>query len=296
MEKTFKEKKKIRAFDVVNVIIMLILTAIFVLPFWIIITVSLSENTLLLKNGPGIWFRGFSFEGYKFLFSMSDIFARSILNSLVVSFAAAILSVIVCTFAAFALSVKTLPFRKFFNVFFVIPMFFSGGTIPLFLVIRAIGIYNTIWALILPGVAGSYYIVLVRNYFYSISPSLSEAARLDGANYFVLAFKIYMPLAVPMMLTIGFMSFVGKWNDWMSSLLYLSTQNSKLWTSQYVLQQILSQIQSIFGSTAAGSASSAPLTAVKNAGIVIVILPLLVIAPLLQKYYVKGLMAGSVKG
>ncbi len=284
-------KHKVYAFDVVNVIIMIILTAVFLLPFWMIVATSLSSNGELLKHGAGIVIRGFTFEGYKFLFQMSDIFVRSLINSVVVSFVSSILAVFVCTLAAYALSVKSLPGRKILNVFFMIPMFFGGGTIPTYLVIRGIGIYNTIWALILPGVAGSYYIVLMRNFFYSVSPALSEAARIDGAGYFTITRKIFMPLAVPMMLTIGLIHFVGKWNDYMSSILYLDTNNKQLWMSQYVLQQMLTQIGSVFSLSA-----DAPVTAAKNAGMVIVILPLVAMSPILQKYYVRGLMEGAVKG
>ncbi len=284
-------KHKIYAFDVVNVIIMIILTAVFLLPFWMIVATSLSSNGELLKHGAGIVIRGFTFEGYKFLFQMSDIFVRSLINSVVVSFVSSILAVFVCTLAAYALSVKSLPGRKILNVFFMIPMFFGGGTIPTYLVIRGIGIYNTIWALILPGVAGSYYIVLMRNFFYSVSPALSEAARIDGAGYFTITRKIFMPLAVPMMLTIGLIHFVGKWNDYMSSILYLDTNNKQLWMSQYVLQQMLTQIGSVFSLSA-----DAPVTAAKNAGMVVVILPLVAMSPILQKYYVRGLMEGAVKG
>ena len=284
-------KHKVYAFDVVNIIIMIILTAVFLLPFWMIVATSLSSNGELLKHGAGIVIRGFTFEGYKFLFQMSDIFVRSLVNSVVVSLVSSVLAVFVCTLAAYALSIKSLPGRKILNVFFMIPMFFGGGTIPTYLVIRGIGIYNTIWALILPGVAGSYYIVLMRNFFYSVSPALSEAARIDGAGYFTITRKIFMPLAVPMMLTIGLIHFVGKWNDYMSSILYLDTNNKQLWMSQYVLQQMLTQIGSVFSLSA-----DAPVTAAKNAGMVIVILPLVAMSPILQKYYVRGLMEGAVKG
>lgn len=289
-------KHKVYAFDVVNTVIMILLTVVFLIPFWMIVATSLSTNSELLQHGAGIVIRGFTLEGYKFLFQASDIFLRSLVNSVVVSFVSAVLSVFICTLAAYALSVKSLPGRKILNVYFMIPMFFGGGTIPTYLVIRAIGIYNTIWALILPGVAGSYYIVLMRNFFYSVSPALSEAARIDGAGYFTITRKIFIPLAVPMMLTIGLIHFVGKWNDYMSSLLYLDTNNKNLWMSQYVLQQMLTQIQSVFGNSVSGSSSTAPIMATKNAGMVIVILPLIAMSPILQKYYVRGLMEGAVKG
>lgn len=294
---TYKpNKKKIYAFDVINIVLMCILSLIFIVPFLMIVATSLSTNTELMQHGAGIIIRGFTLDGYKFLFQASDIFGRSILNSAIVSITSSVMSVFVCTLAGYALTVKSLPGRKFFNWFFMIPMFFGGGTIPTYLVIRGIGIYNTIWALILPGVANLYNLVLIRNFFYSVSPALSEAARIDGAGYGKIVFKIFMPLAVPMMLTIGLITFVSKWNDYMSSLLYLDVNNKALWSSQYVLQQMLTQIQSIFGNSIAGSSATAPIMAAKNAGMVIVILPLMLLSPILQKYYVRGMMEGSVKG
>ncbi len=289
-------EKKIDLFTVINGCIMVLLMAAFILPFWIILTASLSDNARVQANGISLWFQGFTFEGYKFLFGMSDIFIRSLGISLLTSFAAAAFSVIVCTAAAYALSKKYLVGRKFFNVFLMITMFFSGGTIPLYLVIRGIGIYDTIWALILPGVASTYSILLLRNYFYGIPAALEEAAYLDGASDLKLLIYIFVPLSTPMMFTIGIMTFVGKWNEWLPSLLYLGATNRSLWTAQYVLRQMLRDMQTLYGSASTGSVSNAPLITAKNAGIVIIVLPLIVMSPVLHKYFASGLVAGSVKG
>ena len=288
--------KKIDAFSVVNGCIMAVLVAVFILPFWIILTTSLSENLQVQSNGISLWFQGFTFAGYIFLFGMSDIFVRSLGISLLTSFTAAAISVIVCTAAAYALSKKYLVGRKFFNVFLMITMFFSGGTIPTYLIIRGIGIYDTIWALILPGVASTYSILLLRKYFYGIPEALEEAAYLDGANDLQLLVKIFIPLSMPMMFTIGIMTFVGKWNEWLPSLLYLGATNKSLWTAQYVLRQMLQDMQTLYGSSSTGSISNAPLITAKNAGIVIIVLPLVVLSPVLHKYFASGLIAGSVKG
>ena len=125
-------KHKVYAFDVVNTVIMILLTVVFLIPFWMIVATSLSTNSELLQHGAGIVIRGFTLEGYKFLFQASDIFLRSLVNSVVVSFVSAFLAVFICTLAAYALSVKSMPGRKILNVYFMIPMFFGGGTIPNF--------------------------------------------------------------------------------------------------------------------------------------------------------------------
>ena len=140
MTKSGRVTKKISVFNIVNALIMILLTVLFVLPFWLIVTASLSSNSILMREGFSIFFRGFTFAGYKFLFSIGDAFLRALFVTVVVAVAATAISVFGCTWAAFALSNKKLVGRKFFNVFFMIPMFFSGGTIPTYLVIRGIGL------------------------------------------------------------------------------------------------------------------------------------------------------------
>lgn len=292
-------KKKhfhIPAFESINALVMVLICLICIIPFWIILTSSFSSNTILQKEGVSLLFKGFNFEGYAFLFSMSDVFLHSIWISFIVSLSAALIAVFCATSAAYVLSKKYLKGRKILNVFFVITMFFSGGTIPTYLVIRGIGIYDSIWALILPGALSTYAILLMRNFFYGIPKELEEAAVVDGANDFQILVRIYLPLAVPMMLTVGIMTFVGKWNEWLPSLLYVASGNKSLWSAQYVLRQILTDMQSLYGSSVGGTISDAPLIQAKNAAIVIIVFPLVAMTPLLHKYYVKGLTDGSVKG
>lgn len=289
-------KKKIGAFDIINYSLMILLMAAFVIPFWIIIAASVSDNGTLQAEGISLQIKRFTFEAYKFLFTMNDIFIRSIGVSFLTSLMTALLSVAVCTLAAYVLSKKYLVGRKFFTVIFMITMFFSGGTIPTYLLIRGIGIYDTIWALVLPGVVSTYNILLIRNYFYGLPDAMEEAAKIDGASDVDVLTKIFAPLSVPMMCAIGIMTFIGKWNEWLPSLLYLGATHKSLWTAQYVLRQMLRDMQTLFGNAAGGSVVNAPLIAAKNAAIVVVVLPLIVMSPVLHKYFVKGLTAGSVKG
>ena len=291
-----KKKFHFSAFSFINGLLMVLICLACILPFWIIVVSSFSSNSILQREGVSIFFRGFNLEGYKFLFSMSDMFLHSLWITFITSFTASLISVVCCTAAAYVLSKKYLRGRQFFNVFFMITMFFSGGTIPTYLVIRGIGIYDTIWALILPGAVSTYSILLMRNFFYGVPKELEEAAVVDGANDFQIFVRIYLPLAIPMMMTIGIMTFVGKWNDWLPSLLYVGSGNKSLWSAQYVLRQMLTDMQSIYGSGATGSIVDAPVIQAKNAATVLVTFPLILITPLLHKYYVKGLTDGSVKG
>lgn len=289
-------RNKISLFDIVNGFFILIFLTLFVLPFWMILVSSLSENTLLQAEGSGLWFKGFSLDGYSFLFEMSEIFFHSLWFSLWTSALSSILTCAVCLLAAYALSKKYLVGRKFFNLFFMITLFFNGGQIPTYLVIRSIGLYNTAWAFILPGVSGAYNIMLMRNYFYGMPTALEEAARLDGASDINVLLRVFIPLSMPIVFTVFLTAFVAKWNAWIPSLLYVGAQNKSLWTAQYVLNQMITDAQSLFGNVGGGTVSTAPLIAAKNAGIIIVVLPLVVLSPLVQRFFVGGITAGSVKG
>ena len=152
------------------------------------------------------------------------------------------------------------------------------------------------WAFVLPGISGAYNIMLMRNYFYGMPQSLEEAARLDGATDMGILARVFLPLSLPIVFTVFLTSFVAKWNAWLPSLLYVGAQNQSLWTAQYVLNQMITDAQSLFGNVGGGTVSTAPLISAKNAGIIIVVLPLVVLSPLVQRFFVGGITAGSVKG
>ena len=286
-----RRKIKIRVFDIVNLLLMLVLVLTFLLPFWMILTASLSKNSQLQIYGTSLWFRGLSIEGFRFLFQSSEVFLNSLWITFVTSLAAAVLEMVVCMLAAYALSKETLVGRKFFNALLMLTMFFSGGVIPTYLVVRGIGLTDTIFALILPGLGAAYHILLIRSYYASIPKSLEEAAYLDGAGEAKTFFKVYLPLSTAIVITVGMMQFVARWNNWMDSLLYIGPMSQKLWTSQYVLRQILANAAFL-----SSGGSSAPLIAARNAGIVIVILPLIIASPILQKFFISGMTVGAVKG
>lgn len=289
-----KKSKSDRVFDTCNFIIIAFLCVLFILPFWMMIISSFTANTSLQIHGYKIIPEKLSLEGYKYVFGSSEInFAKAIGNSLFVSVAGTALSVSVSLLTAYVLSKKNLVGHKFINVFYLITMFFCGGTIPLFLVVRGIGLYNSIWALIVPSVFSLYHIILVRSYFLSLPGSLEEAAMIDGANDLQVLIKIFLPISVPMALTIAFFVFVDRWNSWMDALLYLSPQSSDLWPLQFVLKNMLENME-ILGSSASGAVT--PTLTAKSVGVVIAIFPLLVIFPIIQKYFVNGITIGAVKG
>ncbi len=292
-----KKYKSDRAFDIVNGLIIAILCITFILPFWMMIISSFTEEISLRVNGYKLFPSAFSTAGYEYIFSSSDYdILRAILNSVIISVSGTVLSVAVSLITAYALSKKYVVGIKGINVFYIITMFFAGGTIPLYLVIRGIGLYDTIWALIIPSMFSLYHIILVRSYFYSLPAALEEAAMIDGANDFRILVSVFLPISVPMVLTIAFFMFVDRWNSWMDALLYLgqSEKSKSLRPLQFVLKQILENSENSGGLD--GSAAITPVLSAKSAAVVIAIAPLLAIFPIIQRYFVNGITIGAVKG
>lgn len=292
-----KKYKSDRAFDIVNGLIIAILCVTFILPFWMMIISSFTEEISLRVNGYKLFPSAFSAAGYEYIFSSSDYnILRAIINSVIISVSGTVLSVAVSLITAYALSKKYVVGIKGINVFYIITMFFAGGTIPLYLVIRGIGLYDTIWALIIPSMFSRYHIILVRSYFYSLPAALEEAAMIDGANDFKILVSVFLPISVPMVLTIAFFMFVDRWNSWMDALLYLgqSEKSKSLRPLQFVLKQILENSENSGGLD--GSAAITPVLSAKSAAVVIAIAPLLAIFPIIQRYFVNGITIGAVKG
>ena len=292
-----KKYKSDRAFDIVNGLIIAILCVTFILPFWMMIISSFTEEISLRVNGYKLFPSAFSAAGYEYIFSSSDYnILRAIINSVIISVSGTVLSVAVSLITAYALSKKYVVGIKGINVFYIITMFFAGGTIPLYLVIRGIGLYDTIWALIIPSMFSLYHIILVRSYFYSLPAALEEAAMIDGANDFKILVSVFLPISVPMVLTIAFFMFVDRWNSWMDALLYLgqSEKSKSLRPLQFVLKQILENSENSGGLD--GSAAITPVLSAKSAAVVIAIAPFLAIFPIIQRYFVNGITIGAVKG
>ena len=281
----FKKKKyKIRVFDVVNIFLLTLFALLCLYPFFNQILISFATKADYYNATLLVWPEHFTLDSYKFIL-YQDRVGYAFLISLLVTVGGTLYNMALTVLGAYVLTKKGMPGRGIFFGFILITMFFGGGTIPLYLVIRELGIYDHIWALILPNVVSIYNIVLVRNYFYSLPESLSEAADLDGANEMQMLLHVFFPFAVPLMLPIGRITCVGRWNSWLDSLMYLSVQNDGLWMIQYTLRKILEN----------NPADPSPAS-VKNAAIVIVVAPLIIASPILHRFLANGVTAGAVKG
>ena len=220
-------------------------------------------------------------------------------NSFWITIVTVAISIVVNTLTAYVLAEKELPFSKTLNFLFVFTMFFNAGMIPTYLTIKALGMYNTVWALIIPPTLGVYNVLLIRNFIYSLPKAMTEAAVIDGANYFQVLIKVILPISMPVIVTTALITLIAKWNAWMDILLYISKSETtadgiySLWTVQYYIRTLLNDVAAT-GSNASGELLNGKQ--VLSASIVITILPVVLLFPLLQKYFANGITLGAVKG
>ena len=281
-----------RAFNAVNALIMVLVLVVTLYPFWYVLVGSVSSSGHLVKNGFVLWPDGLHWDAYEQVFR-NNLIPTAYRNTIIVTLGGTALSMVLSIMGAYALSLKKLPGRKGITMFFVFTMLFSGGLVPTYLVVSELGLIDSLWALILPGCVSTYNMVLLRNFFQSIPEDLYEAASIDGETMLGYMVKILLPLSGAAIATVTLFYAVGYWNDYFKSLIYI--RDNQLWPMQTVLRQVLqtSQFNTMMYDDAAQTLAAETL---KDAMIVISVLPILCVYPFVQRYFVKGVMVGSLKG
>ena len=288
-------KPKVGVFDVVNVLFMILLMIVTIYPFWYMISVSFSSELSIMRGEVSLWPVGMTTEWYEIVFADKRI-GTGYRNTILYTVAGTIISLIITSMGAFALSQKKMLFRKSFMMAIVFTILFGGGMIPSFLVVKEIGILNTPWAMILPGVVSTFNLLVFRTFFQGLPEELFDSGKIDGLNDIGLYFRIVVPLSKPVFAAIGLFVAVGVWNNFYSAILYL--RNPDLFPLTLVLRDLIIQGQldrDVASQTAAGG-DMVITDALKFATIIVSTLPILVLYPFLQKYFVKGVLLGSVKG
>lgn len=292
-----KPSKGDKIFGVINYLFLSLVLVIVVYPLIYVVSASFSDP-LAVSSGQ-VWFLpvGFNLRGYEVVFQHPDIM-KSFLNSLILTTAGTIFSVFVTILAAYPLSRKNLYGSKIITFFFAFTMLFSGGLIPSFLLINNLGLYNSYWALILPGAVGVYNMIVARTFFQtSIPEELYEAGQLDGCDDIRYLIKIVLPLAAPIIAVLSMFYAIGFWNSYFAPMIYLSDKN--LYPLQIVLKNIL-VANSFDGNMMVNvdvmEKQRGLQELIKYSVIVVSSLPMLIIYPFVQKHFVKGVMIGAVKG
>ena len=282
-----------RIFDVLNVVIMLLMIVITVYPIYYVLVSSLSDSTAIMtRRGIVLWPQGINFDAYAAVFSNPNILT-GYRTTLFVVVAGTVLSVCMTALAAFLLTRKRFAIQKLLGYMMFFTMYFGGGMIPTYLVVyKWLGLGNNLWALILPGMISTYNVLIMRTNFAAIPESLEESAKIDGVNDIVLLIRIILPLSMPVIAVMLLFYGVGYWNAWFNALLYI--RDRKFYPLQLILREIL-----IMGNTASmtggGDMDVTPI-AIRYATIIVATVPILCVYPFLQRFFVKGVMIGAVKG
>jgi len=295
MEKTSKQIKVTkggRAFSIINGLILILIALICFLPFVNVIASSFASTQEVVSRRFILFPRTFSLDAYRYILSTPTIF-KSLAVSIGVTGVGTLVSMVLTSLMAYGLSRKYLHGRGFINFLVVFSMLFSGGMIPTFLVVKALGLIDSYWSLIIPVAINAFNLIIMRNFFQALPDSLEESAKMDGCTDLGVFWKIMLPLALPSIATISLFYAVTYWNTYMNAILYLN--DSSKWPIQVLLRQIVIVSS---GMQAEGSSVDVvpPAQTIKMAVIVIATVPMLLAYPFVQKYFVKGALVGSVKG
>jgi putative aldouronate transport system permease protein len=287
-------------FDTVNIFLVTLFFLIVLYPVYFVLIASVSKPGAVATGEILFFPKGLNIEGYKGVFAYREIWI-GYRNTVLYTVSGTLLSLVLTLPAAFALSRKDFVGRGFFTIVFSITMFFSGGLVPTYMLVRALGMRNTIWSQIVPGAIEFWYIVIVRTYFQTSVPGeIIEAATIDGASWTKMFMRIILPLCVPIIAVMALFYGVDRWNSYFNALIYLS--NRALYPLQLILREILIQNEvksSTLGDELQRMAMKEQMQfagLIKYAVIVVSTLPVILVYPFLQRYFIRGIMVGALKG
>ena len=287
-----KETVGDKVFNGLNYALLTIIALACLLPFINIIASSFASPAEVIAKPFIIFPETFSLDAYRYVLSTPTIF-RALFVTIFITLVGTVLSMVLTSMMAYGLSRPYLPGRRAINFAVVFTMLFSGGMIPTFLVVNSLGLIDTLWAMILPIAVNAFNMIIMRNFFQGLPMSLEESARIDGAGDFLIFRKIMLPLAKPSIATISLFYAVSYWNTYMNAILYVN--DSTKWPIQILLRQIVI-VSSGLQSEGMALDIVPPAQSVKMAVITVATLPMLMVYPFVQKYFVKGALVGSVKG
>lgn len=287
-----------RIFDTLLYVVMMIVLIVTLYPFLNVLAISLNDSMDTVKGGLTIWPRHFTLKNYETIFQFEGL-VIGFRNSVIRTVLGAIIGVMTASMMAYTLSRREFQARRLFSVLFALTLYFSGGLIPGYLLIRSLGLIGTFWVYIIPSILGVFNVFVIRSYIDGLPIALQESAKMDGANDYTIYWRIILPLCQPVLATIALFVAVGHWNSWFDTYLY-NAQKPQNTTLQYELIKVLQSTQSANDYRSINSNNQQSIAAVspdsiKMAITMVVTMPILLVYPFLQKYFVKGITLGAVK-
>jgi putative aldouronate transport system permease protein len=294
---SIKVSKGERVFDVFNIFFMIIVMVVTLYPLIHVLFASISDGAELMKH-QGILIKplGFNFEAYRLVFR-NPMIMQGYTNTLIIIVVGVVINILLTAIAAYFVSRKNVMWSKTLMIMIIITMYFNGGLIPNYFNIKELHLYDTLWSLILPGAISTFNLIIMRTAFLAVPDSLEESARLDGANHFTILFRIIFPLTMPTVAVLILYYAVAHWNAWFNAMIYLRTRTK--FPLQLILREILIQNDATAMTATSGVDSGEQLAiaeTIRYATIIVATVPILCVYPFLQKYFIKGVMVGAVKG
>lgn len=284
------------ALNVVNITFLVLIAFTMLYPFWEILVKSVMTDEQIIRQTMFFWPSDFQWSGYKTIFTDTTYnFGRAFLNSVYITMVDTIYQLTITAFSAYALSRKTLPGRKFLFFYFIFTMYFGGGMIPYYLVIRSLGLRDTLLVMIIPSFISVFNVLVMLAFFRELPQELEEAAIIDGAGHFQVFLVVVLPLSKAVLATIALFIMVGVWNNWYSAMLYITSAEKR--PLAYALQVIIEKSRGV-NIDGGGNMGGAQIIgkSVQYAAIVVTVFPIMMIYPFFQKHFVKGVLIGSIKG
>lgn len=279
---------------IVNTIVIFILgltSLAAILPLMYVLSVSITPFSEVLKHGGFILLpKAITFHAYHELFTTTNI-PRAFWITIFITVVGTVVNLVLTSLMAYPLSRRNLPGRGFFLFMIVFTMLFSGGLIPTYLIVKNLGLLNSVWSMILPNAVWSFNVLIMKSFFENIPEELFESARMDGAKEFRILWQIVLPLAVPSMLTVGLFYMVGHWNEFFQAIMYVTDRN--LYPLQVVIREVLMMTQLPLLENAE---NVLPTETMQMAAVITASLPIILVYPFIQKHFTKGMLLGAVKG
>ena len=289
--KTTNRESKIQVLDIIIAVILIIYALLIIFPFWSAFVISISSEDAYLHNNLLLWPTELDLSSYNKVFHDNQLWSGFGIT-MILLIGGTLYQLFFTVITGYALSRHNWTGKNLVMNMILVTMFFGGGMVPYYYLIRDLGMMNTIWVMIIPGAIDTFNMLLMRNYFASLPPEMEESAKIDGANDIVIFARIFLPLSLPMLATIGLFFAVGNWNSWYNAMLFIPDKN-EIWPLQMVLRNMINKVSSNIENPDAKEGFSQGLT---MASIFFTIVPMMCFYPFLQRFFVKGIVVGAIKG
>ena len=289
--KASSRETRVQGLDVIICVILVIYALLIIFPFWNAFVISISSEDAYLHSDLLLWPTELDFSAYKATFTNDNLWSGFGIT-MILLIGGTLYQLFFTVITGYALSRHGWTGKNLVMNMILVTMFFGGGMVPYYYLIKDLGMMNTIWVMIIPGAIDTFNMLLMRNYFASLPPEMEESAKIDGANDVIIFVRIFLPLSLPMLATIGLFFAVGNWNSWYNAMLFIPDRRD-IWPLQMVLRNMISKVSSNIENPDAVSAFSQGQT---MASIFFTIVPMMCFYPFLQRYFVKGIVVGAIKG